>query len=214
MLKSSGYGVSMAVLKADELGSAQRRNRHFLLAVRNRNLNDGYLAAVAASFTQDPLPLSWAVKDLLDAGSDRLIDTPPTLTTVNTDRIDYLFDNDLYDLPDAQRPDCHKNGTTYTAVYGRLHWDKSAPTITTGFGTPGQGRYVHPLKRRVITPHEAPRLQGFPDWFDFTPPGVAVKRKHLNKWIGDAVHPILGYTMGLCAAAALLEAGVAQEVAA
>lgn len=214
LLKSAGYGVSMGVLRADELGSAQRRNRHFLLAVRNRKLDDKYLAEAAAGFMESPLPLSWAIGDLLNIESPHLVDTSPTLTTVNSERIDYLFDNELYDLPDAQRPDCHKNGTTYTAVYGRLHWDKSAPTITTGFGTPGQGRYVHPLKRRLITPHEAARLQGFPDWFDFAPPGIAVKRKHLHKWIGDAVHPILGYTMGLCAAAALLESELSQEVAA
>lgn len=214
LLKSSGYGVSMGVLKADELGSAQRRNRHFLLAVRGRKLSDRYLSDTASSFAESPLSLSWAIGDLLDFESTHLVDTSPTLTTVNSERIDYLFDNQLYDLPDAQRPDCHKNGTTYTAVYGRLHWDKSAPTITTGFGTPGQGRYIHPLRRRLITPHEAARLQGFPDWFDFAPPGVSVKRKHLTKWIGDAVHPILGYTMGLCASLALQEAEAAHEEAA
>jgi DNA (cytosine-5)-methyltransferase 1 len=214
LLRSSGYGVSMAVLKADELGCAQRRNRHFLLAVRDRELEADYLSVSVASVSSKPLPVSWAIGDLLDAESDLLIDTSPTLTAVNNDRIDYLFDNELHDLPDAQRPDCHKNGTTYTAVYGRLHWDRSAPTITTGFGTPGQGRYVHPLKRRLITPHEAARLQGFPDWFDFMPPGVGVKRKHLNKWIGDAVHPILGYTMALCSLSAVLEAESTKEAAA
>ncbi len=214
LLRSSGYGVSMGVLKADELGSAQRRNRHFLLAVRDRNLSAGYLLETAACFVERPLPISWAIGDLLDSDSVRLVDTSPTLTSVNSERIDFLFDNDLYDLPDAQRPDCHKNGTTYTSVYGRLHWDKAAPTITTGFGTPGQGRYIHPIKRRLITPHEAARLQGFPDWFDFAPPGVPVKRKHLNKWIGDAVHPILGYTMAICAEIALLSSHVAREEAA
>ncbi|NEJ83128.1 hypothetical protein GR268_42370, partial [Rhizobium leguminosarum] len=79
------------------------------------------------------------------------------------------------------------------------HWDKPAQTITTGFGTPGQGRYIHPMRRRVITPHEAARIQGFPDWFDFAPPGTDVKRKNLAKWIGDAVHPILGYAVALSA---------------
>jgi DNA (cytosine-5)-methyltransferase 1 len=214
LLRSAGYGVSMAVLKADELGSAQRRNRHFLLAIRDRPLAPDYLATTAATFSSPSLPVSWALSDLLDANEAQLFDTSPTLTTVNNDRIDYLFENELYDLPDAQRPDCHKNGTTYTAVYGRLRWDKSAPTITTGFGTPGQGRYIHPLRRRVITPHEAARLQGFPDWFDFAPEGVVVRRKHLAKWIGDAVHPVLGYTMALSAMSALLENSDLHEAAA
>ena len=43
------------------------------------------------------------------------MDTPGALSADNLARINFLFDNDLYDLPDAQRPDCHKDGTTYRA---------------------------------------------------------------------------------------------------
>lgn len=206
LLKSCGYGVSMAVLKADELGAAQRRQRHFLLAVKGRAVESDYLAQSGKRLAAPPMPLSWAIGDLVDCESVSLLNTAPTPTPVNLARIDYLFENDLYDLPDAQRPDCHKNGTTYTAVYGRLHWNRPAPTITTGFGTPGQGRYIHSLRRRVITPQEAARIQGFPDWFDFAPSEIPLKRKNLAKWIGDAVHPILGYTAALSALAALAEA--------
>lgn len=209
LLASSGYGVSMAVLKADELGAAQRRTRHFLIGVRNRILDPDYLAKAAAKVAAPAMPVSWAIGDLLDKPSDRFIDRAPTLTPVNLDRIDYLFEHNLFDLPDDQRPDCHKNGTTYTAVYGRMHWDRPAQTITTGFGTPGQGRYIHPLRRRVITPHEAARIQGFPDWFDFEPPQLPIKRKNLAKWIGDAVHPVLGYAVGLAVLAAREETAVA-----
>ena len=209
LLSSSGYGISMAILKADELGAAQRRTRHFLVGVRNHVLEPGYLAETAAKLGAPAMPVSWAIGDLLDTESDRFFDTAPTLTPVNVDRIDYLFKHDLFDLPDDQRPDCHKNGTTYTAVYGRMHWDRPSQTITTGFGTPGQGRYVHSLRRRVITPHEAARIQGFPDWFDFEPPQLSVKRKNLAKWIGDAVHPILGYAVGLSVIAAREETAAA-----
>ncbi|KQS76375.1 DNA cytosine methyltransferase [Rhizobium sp. Leaf383] len=213
LLRSSGYGLSMAILKADELGGAQRRHRHFLLAVRGREIEPGFLAATASEVGSDALPVSWAIGDLLDTLPEKLVDTSPVATAVNVDRINYLFDHDIHDLPDAQRPDCHKNGTTYTAVYGRMHWDKPAPTITTGFGTPGQGRYIHPTRRRVITPHEAARIQGFPDWFDFTPPDVAVKRKNLAKWIGDAVHPVLGYAVALAAMSACANSHPVQDAA-
>jgi len=74
-----------------------------------------------------------------------------------------------------------------------MHGDKPAPTITTGIGTPGQGRFIHPTQRRLITPHEAARIQGFPDWYGFINPGVAGKRKELAKWIGDAVPSFLGF---------------------
>ena len=205
LLKSAGYGVSMAILRADELGAAQRRARHFLLAVRGRNIGETYVASVGAKLAAPAMPLSWAIGDLTEKSSESMLDTAPTLTPVNLARIDYLFDNDIFDLPDDQRPDCHKNGTTYTAVYGRMHWDRPAQTITTGFGTPGQGRYVHSIKPRLITPREAARIQGFPDWYDFAPGDLPLKRKNLAKWIGDAVHPILGYAAGLSALAAVRE---------
>jgi DNA (cytosine-5)-methyltransferase 1 len=75
-------------------------------------------------------------------------------------------------------------------MYGRLYWDIPAQTITTGFTSMGQGRYVHPSHPRTITPHEAARLQGFPDFFDFTVEGKA-QRTAWSKLIGNAVPPQL-----------------------
>jgi DNA (cytosine-5)-methyltransferase 1 len=122
----------------------------------------------------------------------------PVLSAENLIRIKYLFDHDLDDLPNHVRPDCHKEGTTYKSVYGRMRWDLPAPTITTGFLSPGRGRYVHPRQQRVITPHEAARIQFFPDTYSFT--GAypeAPSRNLLSKWIGDAVPPLLGYAAAM-----------------
>lgn len=215
LLESEGYGVTKAVLRADELGAAQRRARFFILAVKGRSLAPSYLADAAAAIAAPAMPVSWAIGDLLDRNSNGVMNSTPALNEVNQRRVQYLFDNNLHDLPDSERPDCHKNGTSYTAVYGRMHWDKPSQTITTGFGTPGQGRYIHPLRPRLITPHEAARIQGYPDWFDFDPLGAGVKRKSLTKWIGDAVHPILGYAAGLAGLEAMLcgEAGKIAEAA-
>ena len=64
------------------------------------------------------------------------------------------------------------------------------PTLTAGTSS-DKGSYqavrpLHPTENRVITPREAARLQGFPDWFQF----------HATKWhsfrqIGNSVSPIL-----------------------
>lgn len=206
LLRSEGYGISTGVLRADDFGAAQKRSRFFILAIRGQDLPEHYLSEISEPLRAPAQPLSWAIGDLINQQSTSIWDASPEATPVNQSRINYLFDHDLYDLPDDQRPDCHKNGTTYTAVYGRMHWDRPAQTITTGFGTPGQGRYVHPIQRRLITPHEAARIQGYPDWFDFAPNGIPLKRKNLSKWIGDAVHPILGYVCGLATLAALEKA--------
>jgi DNA (cytosine-5)-methyltransferase 1 len=124
------------------------------------------------------------------------------LSEENQRRIDYLFDNGLHDLPPSERPDCHKEGTTYNAVYGRLHHDRPAPTITTGFLTPGRGRYIHPTQRRVLTPLEAARIQGFPDTYRFhLSLDLPASKQKLGKWIGDAVPLPLGHAAGISAMA-------------
>jgi DNA (cytosine-5)-methyltransferase 1 len=62
---------------------------------------------------------------------------------------------------------------------------------------PHRGAQRGPDRPRLITPHEAARIQGFPDWFDFAPGGLPYTRKNLTKWIRDAVPPILGFTVAL-----------------
>jgi DNA (cytosine-5)-methyltransferase 1 len=119
------------------------------------------------------------------------MDTVPALSSDSRSRIDFPFDNDLYELPNAVRPDCHPDGHTDPSVYGRLRWEKPAQTITTGFLTPGRGRYIHPVQRPVITSREAARLQSIPDSFRFVVNSHEPARAALTKWISDAVPPIL-----------------------
>ncbi|MCZ7531736.1 MAG: DNA cytosine methyltransferase [Acidimicrobiia bacterium] len=85
-------------------------------------------------------------------------------------------------------------------MYGRLHPDRESQTITTGFMTPGRGRYVHPTERRVINALEAATLQGFPSTYEFHLPGeTAPSKLQLGKWIGDAVPMPLGHAASLAA---------------
>ena len=46
---------------------------------------------------------------------------------------------------------------------GRLSWDKPSVTIRTEFFKPEKGRYLHPTEPRALTHHEAARIRGFPD---------------------------------------------------
>jgi DNA (cytosine-5)-methyltransferase 1 len=119
--------------------------------------------------------------------------TASAATVANGQRIKYLFKNHVYNLPNTERPKCHQSDHSYTSMYGRLKWTEPAQTVTTGFGSMGQGRYVHPSRRRTITPHEAARLQMLPDFMDFS----SVKtRASLAKLIGNAVPPVLGIAIG------------------
>jgi DNA (cytosine-5)-methyltransferase 1 len=71
-------------------------------------------------------------------------------------------------------------------MYGRIYWEKPAQTLTSGFGSMGQGRYIHPTRRRLLTPHEAARIQGFPDFFNFS---AAATITSLREMIANAVPP-------------------------
>jgi DNA (cytosine-5)-methyltransferase 1 len=203
LLKSSGYvWIDSGTLSTDHLGGAQTRKRYFLIATReDARGGEANLKEIASRLRQPPRPLSWAIGDLLEAkGAVRsdIMDTVPATSAENASRIRHLFEHDLHELPDLERPDSHKNGHTYPSVYGRLWWDKPSGTITTGFLTPGRGRHIHPLRPRVITPREAARIQTFPDTFRFVvDPAAPPSRQALQKWIGDAVPPLLGYAATL-----------------
>jgi DNA (cytosine-5)-methyltransferase 1 len=72
----------------------------------------------------------------------------------------------------------------------RLDPDGFCPTLRAGTG-PERGRFqavrpIHPTQDRVITPREAGRLQGFPDWFQFSP-----TKWHSFRMIGNSVSPIV-----------------------
>jgi DNA (cytosine-5)-methyltransferase 1 len=196
ILETNDYFVSDGILSAVELGGGQTRRRHFTIATRKEH---PAIKDAAQILKKPPMILQETIGDLEHKAPEGLMDQVPTLSAENQERINHLFEHDLYDLPNKVRPDCHKNGHTYRSVYGRLSWDKPSQTITTGFLTPGRGRYIHPTQKRVITPREAARIQGFPDWFDFIGHSIIPSRTALSKWIGDAVPTPLGYAAVLTA---------------
>jgi DNA (cytosine-5)-methyltransferase 1 len=65
---------------------------------------------------------------------------------------------------------------------GRLEWDRPSVTIRTEFFKPEKGRYLHPEEHRAISHHEAARLQGFPDTFEWCGTKLQIARQ-----IGNAV---------------------------
>ena len=197
LLEHAGYRVDTGVLAADAMGWPQTRRRFFLVARKGGDPIP--LAAISRGLAEkNPRPLSWAVEGIVGRSGEDALHQVGELSEENRRRIAWLFDHDQHDLAFSERPRCHRNGTTYAAVYGRMHADRPAPTITTGFLTPGRGRFVHPTERRTLTLREAARLQAFPDDYLFTPdPGAPPSRGRLARWIGDAVPMPLGYAAAL-----------------
>jgi DNA (cytosine-5)-methyltransferase 1 len=210
-LTRAGYQVAGRVVDLRRVGVPQRRRRFLLLASKVEEIQPAaILDGIAAGVAGHPdRTVRWAIEDLIRSDSTTTYDSPSRADEKNRKRIAYLFKNQLYDLPNEERPDCHQGDDhTYVSMYGRLRWDQPAQTITTGFGSMGQGRYVHPGRRRTITPHEAARLQTFPDWFDF---GEQAGRGALAKMIGNAVPPLLMVALGTAIVAGLCAATAAPS---
>jgi len=197
LLEHHGYSVSGGVLRANQLGWPQTRARYFLVARRGAPpIPLGDIAEGLAD--EEARSVMWAIEDLIGIEPDEGMNRQPKMNKDNNRRVDWLHDNDEFELALEERPDCHKDGTTYKAVYGRMYPDKPAPTLTTGFMTPGRGRFVHPTERRVLTPREAARIQGFPDDYRWRlPRQPEPKSQLLAKWIGDAVPMPLGHAAAL-----------------
>jgi len=190
-LTALGYHIASDVVSIALIGVPQLRQRHVLVASKKFAPNIG--AALKPARRRGVRSLKWAIGDL-SVSDDGLFDTPSRLSKTNVRRARWLLANDAYDLPNRSRPPCHrdKSDHKYKSMYGRLRWDQPPQTVTTGFGSPGQGRYLHPDQVRTLTAHEAARIQFFPDWFDFS---SAPNRTVLAEAIGNAVPPKLSFVL-------------------
>jgi DNA (cytosine-5)-methyltransferase 1 len=187
--EDAGYAVADAVVRMDKLGVPQSRKRHLLLAVAER-VGVGPQDVLGALNPASPTVrnLEWAIGDLKDITDGTGFDAAPTCSPANLARMKWMLQEKTYDLPNDRRPKCHQDDHSYKSMYGRMHWDRPAQTITSGFTSIGQGRYMHPDHPRALTAHEAARVQSFPDYFDFS---SVTKRTQLATMIGNAVPPPL-----------------------
>ena len=196
-LDAAGYRVAPndLVLKASNFGTPQDRRRHFLIAAQSGRsiVRDDFLSLRV----QAPTALE-ALAPLSDISRNTPFDMPSKLSEENRRRVEFLFRSGRHDLPNRERPDCHRlKDHNYLAIYGRIHPDRPAPTITTGFLSPGRGRFTHPTQARSLTPHEGARLQGFGEDFNWLEGTDHLTRSDYANMIGAAVPPQLGFAVGL-----------------
>lgn len=190
-LKNLGYHLKENLLMASDFGVAQNRRRFILVATKDE------IDVNPELYKRDcQQNVMWAIKDIAnDYAEDTTYNSSAKHSIINQSRIDYLHDNGIYELPNSLRPKCQqKEDNRYTSVYSRMYPDLPAPTITSGFGSIGQGRFGHPFERRTLTPHEAARVQFIPNFFYFP---LRYNRFALQKMIGNAVPPKLTYVLSL-----------------
>jgi DNA (cytosine-5)-methyltransferase 1 len=192
ILEQNGFVVEEVVADVQDFGLPQTRRRHLLVASRVHTKPELSSLLKTINKRKKDVALWRFIEDLEVESEDaaRVLTKRSAISPDNQERIRYLFDNNLYDLPDELRPPCHRDKShSYVSMYGRLDPLRPAQTITSGFGSMGQGRFVHPTQPRMITAHEAARIQGFPDYFKFD---VVRKITSLREMIGNAVPPPVG----------------------
>lgn len=194
LLAEASYTVTSAVLQAADYGVPQLRRRAFVVAFR-RDFSGGF------RFPEGVLsPGTYAtVRQGLHGLPEPPADHSPhpsihnhqrrKISEINLRRLSFVPEGGgRLDIPEELRLPCHRkdNGHRHLDVFGRMIWDKPAPTITAMFDNFTRGRFAHPSETRNITNREGARLQSFPDDFEFIG-----NQKSVARQIGNAVPPML-----------------------
>lgn len=114
------------------------------------------------------------------------------LSEKNLERImDLKNPGDSRDQWTSKPLDCHEGYNGHMDVYGRMHWEGPAKTLTTKCTSLSNGRYGHPFQDRAISVREAAALQTFPDSFIFEG-----SLQSMTRQVGNAVPPLLAQRFG------------------
>ena len=199
-LEENGYGYDEGVINANFYGVPQNRKRFVLVASRvNKNIQlplPDEVGAVVRNFIgtengfkkisaghKDETDFQHSSAGLSDTMLLRLALTPKDGGT----RKSWSSREDLQIKTYKGRDDCFRD------VYGRMFWDKPAPTITTRFNSLSNGRFGHPEEDRAISLREGAALQTFPHSYEFHSESMGATAK----MIGNAVPPELARRIGL-----------------
>lgn len=213
-LQDLGYHVCHQVVECPKYGLPQLRQRVVLIA------------SIFGDITVPPPPENVHVQTVreiigdlprLRAGrcdpNDRL-HFCASLSPINMRRIRASRQGGTWrDWPEELVAACHRRdtGKTYGGVYGRMSWDKPAPTMTTQFYGFGNGRFGHPEQNRAISIREGAMFQGFPRDYQFVPEGAHSNISLLGKMIGNAVPVQLGRLIGETFVTHLKQLGMLKE---
>jgi DNA (cytosine-5)-methyltransferase 1 len=164
-LESLGYQIKWDVLNTVNFAVPQRRRRLVLLASR---LGKPEFAPTASRYRT----VRQLIGDLTPPkrSRDPLHNYSVSRSKEILNRIRKIPQNGGSRISlgrEGQLP-CHKRLDGFRDVYGRMAWDKPAPTITGGCINPSKGRFLHPSANRAITLREAALLQTFPRSYRFS----------------------------------------------
>lgn len=178
-LVAVGYELAEEIVDANDYGVPQRRKRLLLLGTLGRAPKVPERSAIKPT-VRDALALVPANDQLHDLRVNHSDTALRIIRAIPKDG------GSRADLPDSLRLACHARTNGFRDVYGRMHWDRPAPTITSGCHNPSKGRFLHPSEDRAISLREAALLQGFPPSYQFD---LAHGKESIALMIGNALPP-------------------------
>jgi DNA (cytosine-5)-methyltransferase 1 len=191
-LEKDGYSVDFQVLNAADFGVPQIRKRVFVVGWLKGSVSD-FQFPVGCQADSGYVTVRQAFQGLLPPPRQGVEGVDPLhyetrMSPLNRQRISIIPPGGGFEsLPEELRVSCHKPGAAkigHRGVYGRLHPDAPAGTITARFDSFTRGRFGHPWQHRNITLREGARLQSFPDDFQF-----CGNQEEIAAQIGNAVPP-------------------------
>lgn len=196
ILNANGYRVSYKIVNCPEYGIPQHRKRLVLLASKL-----GEIELIKETHTEEKfVTVKDAIGKMPYLGSGEVspkdsLHRAAKLSDLNMKRIKQSKQGGTWkDWDEDLKLKCHlkSSGQTYVSVYGRMSWDKPAPTMTTHCIGIGNGRFGHPEQDRAITLREAALIQTFPRKYKFVEKGKPFRVKRISTQIGNAVPVKLG----------------------
>lgn len=207
-LENSGYNVFGRSYMLNRFGLPQIRERSIIIAAKE----------ILPLYTLESMWDGWGVKDSAKTARRALSvaakaknadhrypgftseDVKRRIAAIPADGGSWM---DLLEHPEAdtlltgsmKRIAAANKFGSYPDVYGRMAWNKPAPTIKRECAHIGNGRYAHPVENRLLSVAEMALINGFPHHYKFH--GAALS--NVYRHIGDAVPPLISYQLAhLC----------------
>lgn len=196
VLSDLGYKFVHRVVDAAEYGVPQRRRRVLVIGSR---VTEAALPPPTHSEAGDPandiapfVTVRQTIADLRELVSGEADPTDKfhrarTHSDLAIERLQHVPEGGgRANLPPHLVLKCHKDHDGHYDIYGRMWWDRVAPTLTSGCTNVTRGRFAHPEQDRAITLREAMLLQ------TFTPDAeVRGGVEHSALQIGNAIPSLL-----------------------
>lgn len=200
-LDEAEYVYDNKIINANHYGVPQKRMRYLLLATRlTKNINlpkplENYKEFVVQKFIGDKRifpKIKAGHKDLSDFMHSASALAPQNLKRIKMTTKDGGDRSKWKHHPDLQINAYKERDDIFKDVYGRMYWERPAPTITTRFNSLSNGRFGHPEEHRAISLREGATLQTFPLYYKF----YGSNNASISRQIGNAVPPELAKCIG------------------